>query len=276
MPFSAKKCCQWIGSWLGHPIQSAKISSFVPEILRGYQMAGGLSSPDGASSHHPPLENPLAQYFEKYRQGPGIWKWNHYFDVYHRHLQKFVGQEVTILEIGVFSGGSLRMWRNYFGAGCRVIGVDIEPASQAYADDRTEIYIGDQADRQFWQTVKQDVSAVDIVIDDGGHTSEQQMVTLEELLPVVRQGGVYIVEDIHKEQSGFTNFIHGLQGSLSAYNKVSDKPLTVQPNLAQQIIHSIHTYPFMAVIEKNSSLCDKLIAHRHGTEWQPPYPQSKE
>src|SRR5947207_11688241 len=38
--------------------------------------------------------NPLLAYFEAHRQGRGIWKWRHYFDVYHRHLAKFVGKDV--------------------------------------------------------------------------------------------------------------------------------------------------------------------------------------
>lgn len=44
-------------------------------------------------------------YFVTHNTGPGIWKWLHYFDIYHRHLQKFRGKEVNILEIGIYSGG---------------------------------------------------------------------------------------------------------------------------------------------------------------------------
>ena len=58
------------------------------------------------------------------------------------------------------------------------------------ADERTKIFIGDQADRSFWAEVRQTAPLIDIVIDDGGHLPEQQLVTLEELLPHVRPGGV--------------------------------------------------------------------------------------
>ena len=44
-----------------------------------------------------------------------VWKWKHYCDVYHRHFSKFVGREVHVLEVGIYSGGSLQMWREYFG-----------------------------------------------------------------------------------------------------------------------------------------------------------------
>jgi hypothetical protein len=72
-----------------------------------------------------PDENPIRTYFDAHRQGPGIWKWDHYFDVYHRHFSKFRGRKVTVLEIGIYSGGSLLMWRDYFDADCTIYGVDL-------------------------------------------------------------------------------------------------------------------------------------------------------
>jgi hypothetical protein len=53
--------------------------------------------------------NPLATYFNNNETGPGIWKWEHYFEIYHRHLEKFRGKPIRILEIGIYSGGSLGM-----------------------------------------------------------------------------------------------------------------------------------------------------------------------
>src|SRR5437868_5558043 len=55
--------------------------------------------------------NPLQSYFDAYKEGPGIWKWMHYFDIYQRHFSKFVGREVHVLEVGIYSGGSLAMWK---------------------------------------------------------------------------------------------------------------------------------------------------------------------
>ncbi len=59
-----------------------------------------------ASQPSEPVPNPLRDYFEANREGPGIWRWQHYFDIYHRHFARFVGREVNVLEIGVYSGGS--------------------------------------------------------------------------------------------------------------------------------------------------------------------------
>ena len=66
-----------------------------------------------------PSGNPLETYFRN-NQGRLIHKWLHYFDIYDRHLSRFRGQDVHVVEIGVAGGGSLGMWREYFGPSARI------------------------------------------------------------------------------------------------------------------------------------------------------------
>src|SRR5215475_1712557 len=68
------------------------------------------------------LSNPLRAFFASRKEGPGIWKWDHYFDIYHRHFSRFRDRAVRVLEIGIYSGGSLEMWRDYFGPRCQIFG----------------------------------------------------------------------------------------------------------------------------------------------------------
>jgi hypothetical protein len=220
-------------------------------------------------SHH--RNNPLRAYFESHLTGPGIWKWRHYFDVYHRHLSKFVGQQVNVLEIGIYSGGSLEMWRQYFGARCRMIGVDIEPACKVYANEQTSIFIGDQADRAFWALFKQDVPTLDVVIDDGGHQPEQQIISLEELLPHLRPGGVYICEDVHRTLNPFHAYVAGLSQHLHAVNLIRDEggEAVSSANAVQAIVHSLHVYPYILVFERTDTPISELVLARRGTQWQP-------
>lgn len=140
--------------------------------------------------------NPLRDYFVA-NPGRLIHKWMHYFDVYHRHFERFRGQPVTIIEFGVYHGGSLQMWRHYFGAGARIVGVDINPACKSLEEDQITVVIGDQEDRAFLAELRETVGPADIVIDDGGHTMAQQIATFEEMFRAVRDGGVYLVEDLH-------------------------------------------------------------------------------
>ena len=240
------------------------------------QWIARTDQPLDARSDQP--KSTLEQFFDARDQGPGIWKWRHYFDIYHRHFNHLRNREnLVILEIGIYSGGSLEMWRDYFGPAARIYGVDIEPACRSYERPGTHVLIGDQADPTFWRRVLSDGSLPppDIVIDDGGHTPLQQRVTLEELLPVIRPGGVYICEDIHKRNNSFASFVNGLADSFNAMEKSSydmndpERRSTVEVNTVQGHINSIQLYPFVVVIEKRFKPLDELVAPKHGTQWEP-------
>jgi hypothetical protein len=143
-----------------------------------------------------PSANPLAEYF---RNNPGrlIDKWHHYFEIYHRHFAAFRGRSPVVVEIGVYHGGSLEMWRHYFGRGARIVGIDLDPRCRQFEADSVNVMIGDQADRGFLSQVRARFPHVDIVIDDGGHTMAQQITSFEELYPHIQPHGVYLCEDLH-------------------------------------------------------------------------------
>jgi cephalosporin hydroxylase len=140
--------------------------------------------------------NPLEQYFFT-NTGRLIDKWHHYFDIYDRHFRPFRNRPVTIVEFGVFHGGSLQMWKKYFGPQAHIYGVDINQKCATLAEPQIEIVIGDQEDRGFLQRVAKQTGPIDILIDDGGHFMGQQIATFEELWPSIVDGGVYLVEDLH-------------------------------------------------------------------------------
>jgi len=211
--------------------------------------------------------NPLWTYFTNHKEGHGIWKWEHYFDIYHRHFSKFIGTTVNVAEIGIYSGGSLDMWAAYFGDKSTVYGIDIQEACKAYERDNIRIFIGDQASPQFWAHFKSKAAALDILVDDGGHTPEQQMVTLEQMLPFLSPGGVYLCEDVHGIHHGFAAFAAGLVSELNRMSRWSEDGS--KPTNFQSECHSIHFYPFAIVIEKHAISPERLVAPKHGTLWQP-------
>jgi hypothetical protein len=232
-------------------------------------------APSPAQPGTPDANNPLRAYFEAHRQGHGIIKWDHYFEIYHRHLSRFRGQEVHLLEIGVFSGGSLEMWREYLGPRCHIYGVDIQSACKAYESDRVKIFVGDQADRSFWKHVRQHVPHFDVAIDDGGHTPDQQRISFEELLPHLRAGGVYICEDIHDILNPFATFLNGFSHHLNSIQGGQNNPdnpdrrIVCRTSPMQSSISSIHLYPYVAVVERNVHRLDELVAPMRGTQWEP-------
>jgi hypothetical protein len=239
-----------------------------PEIWR--------AQPGAARATPAPVKpNDLRRFFEQRREGRGIWKWNHYFDIYDRHFSRFRGTDVRILEIGIYSGGSLEMWKDYFGPLARVYGVDIKPECKAYESDSIEIMIGDQADRSFWRAFKQRVPRLDIVVDDGGHKAAQQIVTFEELFPWLAPGGVYLCEDLHGVFNGFAGYMHGFAHNLNAHVGIAEdrdnneRRSVCRATALQSAVRSTHFYPFVAVVEKTDTAINELIAPKHGTQWAP-------
>lgn len=227
-------------------------------------------SPPGSNS-----SNPLETFFENRKGGRGIWKWRHYFDMYDRHFARFRGREVHVLEIGIYSGGSLEMWRDYFGPCSRIYGVDIQPNCTEYETESISISIGDQADPNFWKRFKEKTPALDIVIDDGGHLAEQQIVSFDELFPFLRPGGVYVCEDVHGTFAGFAMYVQGLAQGLNECERMAhnlsdrERRTTCMTTSLQSAVASVHLYPFAAVIERTDAPVAELIAPAHGTEWQP-------
>jgi hypothetical protein len=161
------------------------------------------------------------------------------------------------------------MWKDYFGPQCRVYGIDIEPECRVYENDGVQVFIGDQASRHFWREFKRVVPHVDILIDDGGHQFIQQAVTLEEMLPHIRPGGVYMCEDVHERDNEFMAYVSGLADGLNAFEVRPGGEVTCKMSAFQRSISSMHFYPFLIVIEKPTNPTDYLMAPKHGTEWQP-------
>jgi len=125
-------------------------------------------------------------------------KWSGYFDVYERHLKKFVGKAPRILEIGILGGGSIELWLKYFGPDTSVVAVDINEECLKYEyNSDVKIVMGDQGDPVFWENFIKTQNKFDIVIDDGSHIMNHQITTLNKIFPHIKEGGVYICEDTH-------------------------------------------------------------------------------
>ncbi|MEX0429797.1 class I SAM-dependent methyltransferase [Spiribacter insolitus] len=120
-----------------------------------------------------------------------------YFPVYDQLLSPYQNRDITFVEVGVFEGGSLFMWREFFGPRARIIGIDFNPEAKKWEADGFEIFVGSQSSPDFWDEFFSEVGAVDILLDDGGHTYTQQIITTEMGLDHIKDGGMLIVEDTH-------------------------------------------------------------------------------
>jgi hypothetical protein len=201
--------------------------------------------------------NPLYAHFLANRGGAVLDKWVHYFPIYHRHLDRFRGKPVRLLEIGVYRGGGLDMWSRYLGPDAKLVGLDIDEAAVRAVRGRFPVVLGDQADPDVLLRINEQYGPFDVVIDDGGHTMRQQIVTAETLFPLLNDGGVFLVEDTHTSYwSEFGGALHG-DGSFIEWtkNRVDDlhsrHDTDIDPNSVWATeLDGVHLHDSVVVLEK--------------------------
>lgn len=113
---------------------------------------------------------------------------------YEKYIPFYREQNITILEIGVLNGESIRMWREYF-PNAIIVGIDINPKCKVHEEEGVFIEVGSQFDGDFLQEVIEKHGPFDLIVDDGSHVNEHVIFSFEHLFPAVTSGGVYIVED---------------------------------------------------------------------------------
>jgi hypothetical protein len=124
-----------------------------------------------------------------------------YLSFYEFFFKQIRDQELKLLEIGVYFGASLRLWKEYFPNGA-IVGADINPDAKAYAEDRILIEIVDQSNIEELVALGVKHGPFDIVIEDGSHLWEHQLTTFKTLFPFLKNGGYYIAEDLHTNFGG--------------------------------------------------------------------------
>lgn len=189
-------------------------------------------------------------------------KWIHYLDIYERHFAPYRNTPVRMLEIGVSEGGSLELWRKYFGPDATVFGIDINPQCATRVTPPNQVRIGSQTDPQFLRSVVGEMGLPDIILDDGSHVATHQSVSFNTLFPLLQDGGLYVIEDLH------TSYFPGLgkrggfeggyrrKGSAIEYAKemIDDMHAWYHNKKAttptKGLVGAIHFYDSMVVIEK--------------------------
>ena len=191
-------------------------------------------------------------------QGPIVHKWHHYLPIYERQFGSYRSKNLKFLEIGVSKGGSLAIWRKYFGPDAIIYGVDIDPTCMVSNGEHGQVRIGSQDDAKFLKSVVEEMGGVDIVLDDGSHFSKHIRASLETLFPLLSDGGIYMVEDLHttywkSHQGGYqksNSFIGDIRQMYDDmhhwYHSKGQKVDATANNLS-----SMHLYDSIAVLEKN-------------------------
>ena len=174
-------------------------------------------------------------------------KWIHYFFIYDRILSRFLdkGKPIRMLEIGVQNGGSLEIWKKYLPQNSDIHGIDIdEKCLELKFSDGISFHLGSATDNNFMEKTFGDIQ-FDVILDDGSHICNDVIQTFEYLFPKMKNGGCYIVEDMHtsywKEYGGGVNN----KSSIEYFKKLIDSGINrdyIRYSLVDKIKKRFHRH----------------------------------
>jgi len=171
--------------------------------------------------------------FQLWQRIPGGHKWLHYFPVYEKVFGARRHEALRILEIGVYRGASLKLWREYFThPDTCIAAIDIQPGCAEMDDPARNVHvrIGDQTDQAFLRAVVEEFGPFDLIIDDGSHISSHMIGSFNSLfLDGLKDPGIYLVEDTH------ANYWNGYRDSELSFI-----------DLARQLVEAAHCHYMMA------------------------------
>ena len=191
-------------------------------------------------------------------------KWKKYFPIYEKLFERYRNKGITFVEIGVLDGGSLEIWKKYFGKNSRIIGIDNNPGCKKLENQDYEIFIGSQSDPKFWYNFYKEVGNIDIILDDGGHTNDQQIITLVESINHIKDGGLHVVEDVHSSYQkhygnpykySFINFSKKTIDDInSTFPNIKNFNYTLKKN-----IYSVEFFESIVAFKIDKRLCDQNL-----------------
>lgn len=152
-------------------------------------------------------------------------KGKNYLDIYEIYFKPLREKQITLLEIGVRDGSSLKMWESYFSS-ADIYGLDIDPRCQEYSSDRISIFTGSQDDESLINELHAKSGNFDIVIDDGSHVNELTLASFSILFEKLKPGGIYIIEDLGCSYTDLSSVVKdwpGMQHNASSVNYNNDR-----------------------------------------------------
>lgn len=166
----------------------------------------------------------LKELYDNYNEAPFFDHWMEYAERYQTHMPdprdlERNGEKIRLLEIGVQSGGSVRVWKQFYGKNLIYTGLDIDSRCKRSESIKEDIYIeiGSQDNASVLKNLCEKYGPFDVIIDDGGHSNHTITTSLVYFFPkdaCLRQNALYIVEDTHTVANGVDYGIKDIPSTL--------------------------------------------------------------
>jgi len=200
--------------------------------------------------------------------GRSIVKMANFINIYddllspYKYAQSHSSDPLRLLEIGVSKGGSLEIWKKYFGESALIYGIDIDERCREISIPGVQIRIGSQVDQAFLSSVLNELGDPQIIIDDGSHHADHLSLTLDMLWPHLQNGGIYIIEDTHtsywQEYGGGylknQTIIEFIKDAIDTmHQSYTRKKMPVRTEFLRDSLASITFYDSMIVLRKEKT-----------------------
>jgi hypothetical protein len=237
-----------------------------------------LSSEVAWTATNPTLSGELASIFAT---TPNIVKCLGYLPVYEATVPR--DRPIRMLEIGVFRGGSLQMWRRYLHPDSVIVGIDIDKKTAQFDDPAKNVHvrIGAQQNISFLESVVSEFGPFDVIVDDGSHMTSHVVQTFQYLFPNgLAPGGAYVAEDLsahyweafRDSPMSFFDFAKSLVDAMHAPYQIpgvgeinfragsAKRFKEVQVPLATVLIEKVELYDSIAIIHRANGYREMLCS----------------
>jgi len=187
-----------------------------------------------------------------------------YTEPYLKYFEPIRDKEVKILEIGVYMGGGVSTWREYFVNSTTVVGMEnfhrsikMETLLDTCRNHSVDVFAGDQSSREDLSKLVDKFGNFDIIVDDGGHRMSQQQISLGFLFEYLNPGGIFVVEDLTSSIPGFLNDGHkDFPSNIDEHKKVTTHELLRELQDRGRVYSPFMTDNEMNYLEDNYETCE--------------------
>jgi hypothetical protein len=193
----------------------------------------------------------LTHIYETYNEGPGFDHYYNYGLAYDENIHQLrevavrKRKKVKMVEIGIQSGGSTRVWKRYFRGTLEYVGIDIDPRCKQFEilKEGIRIEIGSQLNTTFLESICSTYGPFDLVVDDGGHTNRMMWTSLNSLWSCLNDNAVYVIEDLHTMNMGPKYLEEGKETvfkKLGDWMKVRSPPTHLEGSVSPKLKEITH------------------------------------
>jgi len=245
------------------PVVGEQLWQGARDIERAVQQRRVARAQRVLAAHRPATASDLTALAKRFKTDK--WGTHRYTPHYEWHFDYLRDQPVRVLEVGIggdfrnrIAGASLRMWKEFFPHG-QIVGLDIEDRFSV-EEDRIKVYQGDQSDPEILKRINDECGPFDIIIDDGSHRVFHVLPTFDVLFPLLKDGGIYAIEDIQSSywpEWGGSEDLNSTETSMALCKRLADGlnyeefvDESYEPTYTDRNTTAVHFYHNLVIIEK--------------------------